>query len=152
MTELTGTGCWRASLMDTSNGLVGGVQQWFGWTPPQARVGDGVYIFPGAPWPFVLREGNNGSYELLGDAYMQGTDTFAVLNHPELGPQPPPFGTPGVDSRSRDDPTAGVGRYDDTHEALGGGDPFKYLSPEDFHRSASQLDSIVEYLEWLTLR
>ncbi|TID14537.1 hypothetical protein E2P81_ATG08489 [Venturia nashicola] len=43
-----------------------------GWLPQAAKEGDNICIFAGANAPFVIRDRRNGTYELLGDAYIHG--------------------------------------------------------------------------------
>lgn len=40
-----------------------------GWIPREARVGDAICLIAGAQYPFVVREYEDGCYQMLGDAY-----------------------------------------------------------------------------------
>lgn len=42
------------------------------WIPKQARTNDLVWLFEGAPFPFILRRLRNGHYQIVGDAYVHG--------------------------------------------------------------------------------
>lgn len=43
-----------------------------GWLPQAAKEGDGICIFAEAKVPFVIRDRRDGTYELIGDAYIHG--------------------------------------------------------------------------------
>lgn len=43
-----------------------------GLAPPSALPGDQVWILNGARTPFILRQRDNGNYELIGEAYVHG--------------------------------------------------------------------------------
>ena len=43
-----------------------------GWVPLYAKAGDKICIFTGAAAPFLIRERGDGSFELIGDAYIHG--------------------------------------------------------------------------------
>lgn len=43
-----------------------------GLGPYILRPGDLVVILKGGPWPFILRNGNDGDYKLLGQTYVRG--------------------------------------------------------------------------------
>jgi hypothetical protein len=43
-----------------------------GWAPRSTQVGDKVCIFSGARAPFIVRPNQDGSYGLIGDAYIHG--------------------------------------------------------------------------------
>lgn len=42
------------------------------WIPKTARPGDCVYYIAGAPYPFILRPTADDSFQLLGDAFVEG--------------------------------------------------------------------------------
>jgi Heterokaryon incompatibility protein (HET) len=43
-----------------------------GWVPRTAKVGDKLCIFAGALAPFIIRDRHDGTWELIGDAYIHG--------------------------------------------------------------------------------
>ena len=43
-----------------------------GWVSERARPGDHIFLFRGGPLPFVLRARDDGTYKVIGDAYVQG--------------------------------------------------------------------------------
>jgi hypothetical protein len=51
----------------------------FGWAPPCARSGDVVVVFNGSATPSVLRPVGDGSYQLVGECYMNGLMEGEVL-------------------------------------------------------------------------
>ncbi|QDS74898.1 hypothetical protein FKW77_003802 [Venturia effusa] len=53
------------SFCSTSKGLLG-------WIPRTANEGDKICIFDGARAPFLIRERGDGTYELIGEAYIHG--------------------------------------------------------------------------------
>jgi hypothetical protein len=53
----------RMSFCSTEKGLLG-------WVPPSAQTGDKVCLFAGCSSPWIIKEGNNGDYVLVGDAYI----------------------------------------------------------------------------------
>lgn len=48
-----------------------------GWVPSSAKVGDRLCQFVGSPYPFVIRARDDGSFSLLGDAFL------AEMSEPE---------------------------------------------------------------------
>ena len=52
-----------------------------GWVPAHAQLGDRICLLEGAPFPFVLRDRDDGCYTLLGDAYILS------IMHGEAWPQ-----------------------------------------------------------------
>lgn len=44
----------------------------FGWVPGKSQPGDTICLFQGCPYPFVIRDREDGYYTLLGDAYVEG--------------------------------------------------------------------------------
>ena len=48
------------------------VQGRFGWVPDQAREGDIICVINGLAVPLVLRESQEGGFELIGDCYLHG--------------------------------------------------------------------------------
>jgi hypothetical protein len=63
--EVFGHKCFNRRFYRTVEGR-------FGWCPDQSKVGDKVCILNGAPVPFVIRQTEPGSFELIGDAYLHG--------------------------------------------------------------------------------
>lgn len=49
------------------------------WLPKNAKIGDRLCLFAGAPYPFVLRPLNSGHYTILGDAYLAKTTLVEAL-------------------------------------------------------------------------
>ena len=43
-----------------------------GWIPEAAEPGDFVTLFEGSPYPFILRQRQDGYYSVIGDAYIEG--------------------------------------------------------------------------------
>jgi hypothetical protein len=54
---------------------------YLGWTPPHARTGDRVCLFADGRAPFLIRDKTDGTYELVGDAYIHGIMYGEGLNH-----------------------------------------------------------------------
>lgn len=52
----------------------------FGWVPDQARPGDRLCVLDGLAVPLVLRPTESGNFEVVGDAYVQGTMNGEVLD------------------------------------------------------------------------
>lgn len=63
--------CLAAAETDT------GVQ--FAWVPPTVAADDQLCIFAGAPFPFIGRETEDGSFRLLGDAWIHGVKEWQAL-------------------------------------------------------------------------
>lgn len=51
-----------------------------GWVLPTAREGDKICVFAGARVPFIIRDRQDGTYELLGDAYIHGIMHGEAMN------------------------------------------------------------------------
>lgn len=45
---------------------------YMGVGPPNTRLGDTCSLIFGSDWPYILREGPNGTYELIGECYVEG--------------------------------------------------------------------------------
>jgi hypothetical protein len=45
-----------------------------GWVPESTVEGDSVVLIKGAPFPFVVRKGKNGTHRVIGDAYFDGLE------------------------------------------------------------------------------
>ena len=45
---------------------------YFGFVHPNARPGDEIFAFLGAPVPFVLRKANATEYTIVGECYLHG--------------------------------------------------------------------------------
>ncbi|KAK5117433.1 hypothetical protein LTR85_008818 [Meristemomyces frigidus] len=50
-----------------------------GWVPPAAQKGDHVCYVTGAPWPFIVRRRNDGTFQLIGDAFVHGAELSLIL-------------------------------------------------------------------------
>jgi hypothetical protein len=71
--QVFGEKCYNRRFFRTVEGR-------FGWAPDQAKAGDKVCIFDGAPVPFVIRSVNQDCFELIGDGYLHG-----VMNGEAMG-------------------------------------------------------------------
>jgi hypothetical protein len=49
------------------------------WVPDKTQIGDKICVMPGAPWPFVVREFDDNSYTLIGDAQLYSTSLMQAL-------------------------------------------------------------------------
>ncbi|KAL7628731.1 hypothetical protein AAE478_000246 [Parahypoxylon ruwenzoriense] len=54
-----------------------------GLAPPRAREGDCIAFLPGGRYPFVLRERENGTYDLIGDCFLYDLDVFELFQGAE---------------------------------------------------------------------
>lgn len=45
---------------------------YLGWVPGKARLGDRICLLQGCPAPFLVRERDDGCYAIVGDAYVEG--------------------------------------------------------------------------------
>ena len=45
-----------------------------GWAAYDARLHDQVFLIPGCTVPVILRQGQDGTYQLIGDAQIHGAD------------------------------------------------------------------------------
>ena len=52
--------------------------------PRSAQVGDGVFVLPGARVPFILRKRLDGTYKLVGEAYLHGIMRGEGLDRDDL--------------------------------------------------------------------
>lgn len=68
------TGLHAALELDSTRVLASTSDGRIGWVPESSKAGDAICLLKGAPFPFVLRDRGGGSYELQGDAYVQGIE------------------------------------------------------------------------------
>ncbi|KAI2470065.1 heterokaryon incompatibility protein-domain-containing protein [Annulohypoxylon bovei var. microspora] len=58
-----------------------------GLAPLRTKEGDDIVFFPGGKYPFILRAGENGTYELIGDCFLYDLDVFELFQDDETSTQ-----------------------------------------------------------------
>ena len=61
-------------IVTTRAGFIGAV-------PTSSRIGDAVFVLPGARVPFILRKRDDGTYRLLGECYVHGIMQGEAFDH-----------------------------------------------------------------------
>ncbi|KAF2127469.1 HET-domain-containing protein [Dothidotthia symphoricarpi CBS 119687] len=72
MTEAAGRFRSRIGLKTKHRRMMRTAKGWLGMGPSSLRVGDRVFVVPGANIPFIMRRLDPGHYEVIGEAYIHG--------------------------------------------------------------------------------
>ena len=56
----------------------------FSWVHKHSKIGDKIVVFRGARVPYVIRELENGNYNLIGECWVQGMMEGEALELPEF--------------------------------------------------------------------
>lgn len=94
----------------------------FAWVPRSAHEGDELCVFAGCPFPFVVRDSGNSTYQLLGDAYTARTTLIQALG-------------------GEDDNVRSYGCLEDEHPEF-----------MDWNTQSREMRRLIRGMNWITLR